>query len=157
MEGIREYLFSITAGALLCGVLQAMTDKEDPGAAILKLVCGIFLTITVLKPLGGWSLTEFAAIPEIVSREGEGAAAAGEEYARRARIRLIKAETEAYILDKAAGYDLALQVEVTVDEETLLPASVSLRGETSPYTRQQMIRIIEKDLGIREENVQWTR
>ena len=68
---------------------------------------------------------------------------------------IIKAETEAYILDKASQLNVELSVEVTIDEENI-PTAVTLSGEVSPYARRQLQEIIESDLGIAKENQRWT-
>lgn len=78
----------------------------------------------------------------------------GENLARDSMADIIKEETEAYILDKAADLHANLHVEVTVGEDSL-PMAVTLSGEASPYARRQIQAIIANDLGISKENQKW--
>ena len=60
-----------------------------------------------------------------------------ENLARDSMADIIKEETEAYILDKAADLHANLRVEVAVGEDNL-PAAVTISGEASPYARRQI-------------------
>ena len=86
--------------------------------------------------------------------DAEDAAAMGENLARDSMADIIKEETEAYILDKAADLHANLRVEVTVGEDNL-PAAVTISGEASPYARRQIQAMIANDLGISKENQKW--
>ena len=86
--------------------------------------------------------------------DAEDAAAMGENLARDSMADIIKEETEAYILDKAADLHANLHVEVTVGEDNL-PVAVTISGEASPYARRQIQAIIANDLGIAKENQKW--
>ena len=81
-------------------------------------------------------------------------AAMGENLARDSMADIIKEETEAYILDKAADLHANLRVEVAVGEDNL-PAAVTISGEASPYARRQIQAMIANDLGISKENQKW--
>ena len=83
--------------------------------------------------------------------DAEDAAAMGENLARDSMADIIKEETEAYILDKAADLHANLRVEVAVGEDNL-PAAVTISGEASPYARRQIQAMIANDLGISKEN-----
>lgn len=86
--------------------------------------------------------------------DAEDAAAMGENLARDSMADIIKEETEAYILDKAADLHANLRVEVAVGEDNL-PAAVTIFGEASPYARRQIQAMIANDLGISKENQKW--
>ena len=86
--------------------------------------------------------------------DAEDAAAMGENLARDSMADIIKEETEAYILDKAADLHANLRVEVAVGEDNL-PAAVTISGEASPYARRQIQAMIANDLGISKENQKW--
>ena len=78
----------------------------------------------------------------------------GENLARDSMADIIKEETEAYILDKAADLHANLRVEVAVGEDNL-PAAFTISGEASPYARRQIQAMIANDLGISKENQKW--
>ena len=86
--------------------------------------------------------------------DAEDAAAMGENLARDSMADIIKEETEAYILDKAADLHENLRVEVAVGEDNL-PAAVTISGGASPYARRQIQAMIANDLGISKENQKW--
>ena len=51
MAGFRQYVLSLTAAALLGGILLSCVPEGSTGK-VLRLVCGILITVTALKPLG---------------------------------------------------------------------------------------------------------
>lgn len=156
MEVVREYLVSVTCAAVLCGILCTIVDEKQTGGALVKLLCGLFLSLTLIMPLSRLSLTELDFSSWQITREGEAASAEGFEYARQAKSQIIKSQTEAYILDKARQYDLDLTVEVEVsDGEIPLPQGVVIRGRISPYAKVQLQHLMETELGILKENQRW--
>ena len=70
---------------------------------------------------------------------------------------IIKTETEAYILDKAAQFDLQLDVQVALTDDVMpVPESVQLTGSVSPYVKSRLQILISNDLGIPKEQQLWT-
>ena len=156
MEHIREYLLSVTAAALLCGIIQSLIGGKGSTASILRLVCGIFLSFTVIHPIADIQINEIAVFPSHIMTDAQYAVEEGEDYAKRAMARHIKEEAEAYILDKAQAMGAELSVDVGVSEDEIpVPFQVTITGQISPYTKGQLMKILEKDLGIPEENQQW--
>lgn len=156
MELIREYLLSVTAAALLCGIIQSFAGEKGSSAAMLRLVCGIFLSLTVIRPISQIQLKEISFFTSDIMAEAQNAVEEGEDYARRAMARHIKEETEAYILTKAQelGADLSLHVAVSGDDPPI-PIAVTVTGQVSTYVRHQLMNMIETDLGIPEEDQKW--
>ena len=153
MEALRQYVISVVAAAMLCGIVVRLFPSGS-GKQVGKLICGLFLAYTVLSPI---SRVDFSNLPDFSLRcmdDAEDAAAMGENLARDSMADIIKEETEAYILDKAADFHANLHVEVTVGEDNL-PAAVTVSGEASPYARRQIQAIIANDLGIAKENQKW--
>lgn len=152
MEAVRQYIISVVAAALLCGIV---TGLMPPGRAsqIIRMVCGLFLAYTVLSGLTGLDIQ----VPDwgaLTTSDARLAAALGESLGQDALAQGIKEQTEAYILDKATALGLSLEVEVFLDESQV-PQSVTLSGQVSPYERQQLQSTIALDLGIAKENQQW--
>lgn len=155
MEHIREYLISVTAAALLCGIIQSMAGEKGRSAGILRLVCGIFLALTVIRPVARIQLREFSLMTSEITEQAQAAAAEGEDYAKRALSRHISEQTEAYILDKAKTYGAEISAEITVAGEQPVPVAVAIRGQFSPYARRQLCELIESELNIPEEDQTW--
>lgn len=154
MEGLRQYAISVVAAAMICGVLSSLL-QNSAAKELVKLLCGLFLTVTVISPLVD---IDFDALMEFsfpYTQEAEYVAARGENMARETIADIIKTETEAYILDKAAELNTELTVEVTVSDDRI-PVSAVLSGDISPYARQQLENILQRDLGIAKENQVWT-
>jgi hypothetical protein len=154
MEYIREYLISVTAAALLCGILQSLSPQKSSNG-LLKLICGIFLSLTVIRPLADIRLEEIEFLTEQVHADAESAAAEGADYAKQAMIRQIKERTEAYILDKAASFDGHITADVLVEGDPPVIISCTIQGNLSAYAQTQLRRILEEDLGIPEEDQRW--
>lgn len=155
MAALCQYVFSVTAAAIICGIVMSITQKSSI-QPILKLVCGMFLAFTVVKPVTQIDLAELMEVSLPYSQDAVQAADLGENSSQEAMAAIIKDETEAYILDKAAALNVSLEVEVTLDGDPPVPTAVRLSGEVSPYAKQQLEQILYEDLGISKENQQWT-
>ncbi len=155
MDLIRQYILSVTAAAMVCGIIVGMTQKNS-AHPILKLVCGLFLAFTVIKPITEIDLMELVEVSLPYSQDAVQAASWGEKLSRDATVAIIKEKAEAYILDKAAARNVTLEVEITVDGDPPVPTAVRLSGEVSPYAKQELVQILSEDLGIPKENQQWT-
>ena len=155
MEGLRQYVISVTTAAIVCGMLTAML-KKGAMQSLVKLLCGFFLAFSFLSPIGR---LELKALPQDLGpdyQEASGAAQEGERYARNSIAEIIKEQTEAYILDKAAELGLSLEAEVFLSgDEIPVPVSVRITGQASEIERRRMEMILEKDLGIAKENQTW--
>ena len=153
MTDFREYVLSLTAAALLGGILLSCVP-EGSGRKILRLVCGILLTVTALKPLGQLRLPNLDAMSGEYRQQAEAAVAVGQEMARLEAREGIHKALEAYILDKAAELGVDVTPEVFTDESGI-PVSVRLEGDVSLGMRQKIQTIITNDLGIPGEAQKW--
>lgn len=156
MDGIREYLISVTAAAVLCGILKSLIGEKGNSAAHVRLICGIFLALTVIRPLKELNLRDFSLLPAGLMEEARATSGEGEEYTRQAKEDLIKQQCEAYILDKAQTLEASIQVEILISQEgEPIPAGSIITGNLSPYARNQLSKTLEKDLGIPQEDQKW--
>ena len=156
MDGIREYLISVTAAALLCGILKSLMGEKGNSAALVRLICGIFLALTVIRPLKELNLKDFSLLPTGLLEEARLTSGEGEEYTRQAKEDLIIQQCEAYILDKAQTLEASIQVEIQISQEgEPIPAGSIITGNLSPYARNQLSKTLEEDLGIPQEDQKW--
>lgn len=157
MESLRAYLIGLVAAAILTGIVtQLMGDKGTQGAMI-KLISGLFLVFTVIAPIANIDLSGLRDFSADFSEAGEEAALIGEDITRESLAAVIKQRSEAYILDKAAGLDVELEVDVTVSDDKMpVPSAVLLRGKVSPYAKARLQSIIVQNLGIDREKQIWT-
>lgn len=157
MESLRAYLIGLVAAAILTGIVtQLMGDKGTQGAMI-KLISGLFLVFTVIAPIANIDLSGLRDFSADFSEAGEEAALIGEDITRESLAAVIKQRSEAYILDKAAGLDVELEVDVTVSDDKMpVPSAVLIRGKVSPYAKARLQSIIVQNLGIDKEKQIWT-
>ena len=156
MEGLRQYVLQLTIAALSCGIINVLV-KESSFRDIIKFICGLFLAMTALRPLTRIDLALLDDWSHQYSENAAEAVSAGENFARDATADIIKAECEAYILDKAAELETQVTVTVTLsDDSPPIPVAVFISGKVTPYVRLRLEEMIQQDLGITKENQLWT-
>lgn len=156
MEALRSYLLSVTAAAVLCGLADRFLGKKG-GAVAARFLTGIFLVLTVLRPLGQMDSRFWEDIHVDISGEAEDAVAQGKNQTQKAMAQIIKQEAGTYILKKAKELNADIQVTVEVSDEPLpTPVSVRITGTIAPYAKLQLQTILEQQLSISKENQQWT-
>lgn len=156
MVSVREYIFSVTCAAILCGVLGSFFDKKGASGSLLKLISGLFLAFTVISPVLRVDLMDAMSFAEVYAADGEAAAAMGEIYAREELAAIIKSEAEAYILDKARYLGAEVRVSVTLSGDDIpVPTGVIVEGSISPYAKTVLASQIADELGIAKEDQQW--
>jgi len=156
MEHIRQYLLSFTAAAVICSLIISLTGEKSTYASIIKMLCGLFMAVTMISPLIQMEWSDFSFYYGSIITDADAAVANGEQMANEAAAGIIKQKTQTYILDKALSMGLDIDVEVLLaDPDTLYPYKVLLQGDASPYARQKLKEMIANDLGIPEENQIW--
>ncbi len=156
MEGLRQYVISITCAALICGIVLSLLSKSSCLAGA-KMLCGLFLALTVLKPIINADLDLLLSDLRLQDvTQGQSLASTGEEIAQDTLLQIITDETEAYILDKANELGAEIQVKVFLKNESPpVPDSAIIRGPVSPYVKQTLMDMLESDLGIAKEKQRW--
>lgn len=156
MDGLRQYVLELVIAALICGIITGLV-KEGSLREILKFICGVFLAVTVLRPIVGTDFLTLLDFSHLHTDDAAQAVSAGENLSRDAAAAIIKAECEAYILDKAAQLEVQISAEVTLSEDDPpVPVSVLITGNVTPYNKLRLEEIIQEDLGITKENQLWT-
>ena len=121
------------------------------------MVSGLFLCIIAVSPMADLDLSYLTDFVETFEESAQTAVAVGTSMADDALRQIIKTETEAYILDKAAQFDLQLDVQVALTDDVMpVPESVQLTGLVSPYVKSRLLILISNDLGIPKEQQLWT-
>lgn len=154
MDGIRQYILTVTAAALLCAILQQVMPSSGLNGSLIKLVSGIFLAFVVISPVKDVDFGDIRVYLQDYAMEGENLSAVGEDLSADAMARIIKTQTEAYILDKAEALSVVLTVDVELNT-ALAPDSVRLSGNVSPYARSVLERVLTEELGIAREDQVW--
>lgn len=154
MESIRQYILSVVAAGLLCAIAKGLLPEKGLVAALLNLVCGVFLTVVLLSPVKKLEISDFSQLWTGLSDAGSSFSREGEELAEEAMTEIIKSRAEAYILDKAQTLREDIHVEIGLDE-SLSPARAEITGTVSPYGRSVLSAYMEDTLGIAKENQTW--
>lgn len=156
MYDFGEYILMVGLGAVLVSILNRFLDNKSSTGNLCRMICGLFLAFTVLKPFVQLDLGRLETIAQAYSVTADAAAAQGEVLANEAAREIIKQKTEAYILDKAGLYDCHLHVEIAIGEgNPPVPESVVIHGDASPYARMSLQRLIAEDLNIPKEHQKW--
>jgi len=138
---------------MICAILPRLTGST--GKQILRLICGVFLTVTVVAPVLNVDLEPVleSLFPQ---QSREKVTVQGQVQARDAMAAIIKSETEAYILDKARLLGMELSVHVLLGEEEIpVPEGTVLEGVATQEQKTKLSEILTKDLGIPKEAQQW--
>lgn len=154
MEQLGTFCLGVVAAGMTVAMVTGLFHKKGAAAQLVKMIGGLFLAFTVIRPLVNLDVSGSMAYLETFSDRGNTAAAMGENMAQDSYLSYIKAETQAYILDKAQPYGAAIQVEVELDEKGV-PCGAILTGTWSPYARSCLSQMMAEDLGLEKEAQQW--
>lgn len=156
MASVREYLLTVAAAAIICALAKQIVGEKSASGKIVKVVSGVFLTVTLLTPLINIRLDDLESYFEDTRSMAASATEQGVNMASDAMGEIIKQKTEAYILDEAKSLGMEIAVEVRLrDSDPPVPCQVTITGTVSPYKKTALCRYIENNLGIPQECQQW--
>ena len=157
MSNVAQYLLTVIAAAVISGIVMRIMDDKSVFHPIIKLLTGLFLTVTAISPVLNLHFDDLSSYFSDLESEASSIVSEGKEIAAHATGSIIKSQVEAYILDKAASLNLNIDVEVVLSEtEPVYPAFIQFNGSVSPYGKQCMEQIVSDELGIPKENQKWT-
>ena len=156
MKALSAYILSVTAAAILLGILQSLTDKKTSISALIRLIGGVFLAFTVIAPITDIEFDLLFDIPLSFTQDGTSITIQGYNESQQQLRNSIKQQCEAYILDKTMSYQTSLEIDVVLNDADLpVPVSAQLRGDISPYAKKALQSMLANDIGISEENQIW--
>lgn len=156
MQEIGQYLLRLTAAALVCGIVTGIFGNKGTFGGVIKLLAGVYLTLHIVSPWVQLRLAEWSDLSGNFSAAAGNICAQGQNTAREAMAQSISQRTQAYILDKARSLDVALTVEVFLDDATIpAPCGVRIEGAISPYAKKVLSQMMKDDLGIPPEEQIW--
>lgn len=153
MEAVEQYLVMVIAASMICGLFSSFLSDDSIGK-IMKLLCRIFLLISILGPITNKVIPEIKEWNPIAEFNAEAAIQSGQEYALQIEEEIIIQKSEAYILDKANSIGMSVSAEVGLGEN-MLPETVLISGNYSPQNKEILQNTIENDLGITKEQQKW--
>lgn len=155
MDNVRQYIFSVIAAALICSIVNGWITGKGAYASVIKVVCGLFLTITIVSPLTNIEISDPEAYFDRLSQEAEAVSADGQLAAKRERTAQIKQNLENIVLEKAKSMMMQIHADITLDDEGMVPIKITLTGTASPYSKRILTQFIQDNLGIAEEDQTW--
>lgn len=153
MEGLREYLLRLLWAALVCGVVNR-TAKGSVCAPVIRLLCGVFLTVVLVQPLGSFSFDAPLQWTQGLETAAADAVRQGSREAQAQKEAIIKTRLEAYIVEKAAQAGASVTADITLGGDGL-PRAVTVTGALSPAAKGRLKRMLTQELGIPEVRQQW--
>ena len=155
MDAIKDYMISVTAAALICGIVGSLSGRNSSVSKLMKLLCGLFLATAVIKPLVDVQIDNIYNFADDLTVSGNLAVSKGENMASEEMKRIIKQKTETYILDKANALGAEITVEVVLED--YVPVSVTITGDISPFVKSNLSASITQELNILLEEQIWVR
>ena len=156
MSDTGAYLLCIVAAAIICGIATSLVGTKGSLASSLKLICGIFISITLISPLVNIKITDMTDYFDGIKADASDVIEQAEQGTRTEMAERIKQQVQSYILDKAETYGAHLTVEVSVEASGLpVPSGVTISGDASPYAKAQLQKLIVENFGISPEAQQW--
>lgn len=157
MFAFKQYIVTVTTAAIIGCIAISICEKKTSTSAVIKLIVGIFMTLTVLKPIVEIEIADISDYLSNVHSSASDSVQTGCAWADSETVAIIKEQLEAYIQDKASAVGAHIDVDVDVcGQAPYIPSSVTLSGNASPYAKTQLSIIIEKDIGVSKENQIWT-
>ena len=155
MDDLKRYFLTIIAASVICFVATGLTGKKGTTSALIRMICGLFMVLTVIKPFANIRLDDFT-IGFTGVEEHHSVVSYGESVAQEEMSSIIKEQVTAYILDKATALHMDVSVEVVMSaSQPCLPEKVTITGTVSPYGKQRMEEVLSGELGIAKENQLW--
>lgn len=155
MEGFRQYILSLIGAALVCGVVKNLVGTCGKNEEIIHIICGIFMAITALSPVVRIEIPDLSSYVQPFFSTAAEVSREAKESSKEDQADIIKEQTRAYILEKANSHNMDVDVEVALDEESLVPRGITIFGSISPYDKTLLGNFIRKTLDIPEGQQRW--
>ena len=160
MEILGRWISGICAGALICGIAQAVTPKSR-SAATVRLACGFMMLALLLGPLRSFDFQTYASELGRIRNEGSEAAKQAMSSGDELFVSVIESDCETYILDKANELGIinaSAKVHAAQggDEAYPYPYSAELGGEAESGQKRELSLYIEGELGIPAQRQYWS-
>lgn len=151
MTGPAVYVLRLICAACICALVNAM-GGSGAGSGLRRIIAGSVLILAALHPGGDFELPVLDM--DQIRREADIAVRDGIQQAKREEAAVISDSCAAYIWNKADGLGATVTVQVELDE-SLLPCAVTVIGNLTEQTRQELSRMLTSEFGLGEEAQKW--
>lgn len=156
MNEIGAYFVAISSAAIISAIVKAVVGEKSVAGKMTRVVCGLFLAVTVLQPLVEIRIPDLTKYWESFSYTTQQSVMDAVNDSDTTLAQLIKDKSEAYILEEAKRLELDIGVEVKLDgDDPPKPEQVILSGNVSPYKKRLLSQYITNNFEIIEENQEW--
>lgn len=157
MDKISQYLLSVIAATIICGLVNSLLEKNKTMASVSKLLTGLVLLLTMLRPLIHINVTNIFAFSQSMHADAQEMIENAQSVSAEKQAEIIKSKTEQYIIENAnaLGADVTVRVELDSTDHNI-PCAVKINGMVSPYVKTKLAQKIADDLGIPREAQIWT-
>ncbi len=156
MEKITEYLLSITIAAVICVAVKYILGRNSAATNMVAVVSGIFMLLTIVSPVVKISLGDISQYLDGIYIPADDVVSPATKNAQEEMKKIVKSQSEAFILEEAERMSLSVGVEVNISNGTPpAPDYAIITGNISPYNKKCLSEFIYKNLGISQENLQW--
>ena len=152
---IGEYTLSIIASSVICCIVKSIVGNKSAYGKVTSLVCGVFLASTILSPLMDFEINDSTMFPTNFKTDAQDIASQAFDESQSQLRTIIKEETEAYILEKAASIGADVHVEVLLHDEDPIPVGVVINGNIAPYNKTVLSQYIADTLAVTEDTQIW--
>lgn len=155
MGDVYQYILSVSVAAMICAIIKSLTGKDSGYSAVVSLLCGVFIAATIISPLLDLQLPDLGVHISDVAEDAEEITALSSNTSNNELREIIKEQTEAYVLDKAASLNTKVSVDITLAEEEPIPVSAVITGDIAPYNKSVLSQYLEDTIGIPEVAQIW--
>lgn len=149
-EWMRQWILSVTCGAMIVSILQVVLPKSGIGA-VGRLAGGLVLLAVTMTPLLTADMDTLEDYLEEYTLSTEELEETSENRERELLCRIIEEKLESYILDKVKEIGVECTVSVTCEwsEDGIpYPANAKIIHSGAERQLEQLAEKIEEDLGI---------
>ena len=154
IEGMRQWLLSITGVALVIAAVDSLCP-EGTVKRVMRLMGGLVFLSVILQPVAGLTVGDSLDVQGDHRRQVEETADRAAEEEKNLMETIIAGQTAAYIVDKAGELGADCQASVRCERGSdglIVPVGVRVTGALTARQREELARIIEKELAIPREN-----
>lgn len=155
MAALRQYILTIISATIIGMIILSFIDKKSSIYSVLKLLCGIFLIVTLIAPFNDSEIIDFSDIIQQLDVSSDPYVQNGEHFANYEKETFIKEKVVAYVLDRAKAMNINIDVGVELKQDLSGPEVIYIAGNISPYKKEQLQSMIANDLGVTKENQIW--
>ena len=153
---MRQYLIRIVAAGILCALASARFREKDAISRLIRLMCGVFMTLTVISPWRNIKISSFLDSVDLQQDQKNAIISDGKMYSDTAFREVIKEQCRTYIVEKAKGMGVNIDADVVLNQgNPPTPCAVTITGGVPPYTKSRLEELLMQDLGIPEEQQIW--